>query len=88
MYPVLAEQLELKRKFQTMHILKNKGKGIQEVDEGQARIKLSDIRLYFFYSFQILSVHWSKCQFGSNMLTDLFSKGMTQFYFFISLNVV
>ena len=43
-YSVLAEQIEIQRKIQTLHTLGNKGKKIQEVDERQARRKLSDIR--------------------------------------------
>ena len=42
-YSVLAEQIEIQRKIQTLHTLGNKGKKIQ-VDERQARRKLSDIR--------------------------------------------
>ena len=43
-YSVLVEQIELKRKLQTVHTLENKGKKIQDVDERQARRKLTDIR--------------------------------------------
>lgn len=43
-YSVLAEQIEMQRKIQTLDTLGNKGKKIQEVDERQARRKLSDIR--------------------------------------------
>ena len=43
-YSLLAEQIEIQRKIQTLHTLGNKGKKIQEVDERQARRKLSDIR--------------------------------------------